>query len=219
MDRMKTFLSYALLIIGFYIFSIAMERGLINQMYYDISGDVNDSLVISDGSNTNLTVVVEESKTTRENGYLVLAVTNNSGHDIESCVAKIDLFSVSGNLIATEYQQLNNLKVNETRRIKVKFKAHDVGSYKITLQEKAPYKDPNIVNVFGWDINLGKILGIDLSKIADGVDGNSIKNAFISGWNFAIGFASTVPLWAYVIAGGIVLWHMPTGFLFGIFPF
>lgn len=220
MKRMKTFLVYVLLIVGFFFFSVLAERGLIEQMYVPMSGETNGSLVLSSDSSTNdLKIEVEEAVATSRNGRITLLITNTSGHYIEKCAAKIDLLSKRNVVVATDYIELNKFEVNETRRVPIVFTATDVASYRVTLQEKAPYKDPNIVNIFGWDVDLKDVFGLDLTKYKDMIDGEAIKNGLSYRWSIAVNFAKSLPTWVYVVATGIVIWHLPKGFLLGIFPF
>ena len=220
MKRMKTFAIYALCIIGFYIFSVAAERVLIDQMYTPMTGSSNGNLVLADNAaSSELTVEVLEASSTSQNGRIKLKITNTSGHFIEKCAARIDLFTKRNVLAATEYCELNNFEVDESRIIEIKFNATDIASYKVTLQEEAPYKDPNVVNILGWDVNLKNILGLDLSKYKNMIDGESIKNGLSYRWGLALNFARSLPTWVYVVATGIVVWHLPKGYLLGIFPF
>ena len=61
-----------------------------------------------------------------------------------------------------------------------------------------------------YGIDLSNVFGFDLS----GLNWETIKNGGLSAWNFALDFASSIPRWAYMIASGIVLWHLPAGYLF-----
>ena len=47
MSTMKNFLKYLLLLVGFFILSIVLENGLINNMYATINGESNGTLVTS----------------------------------------------------------------------------------------------------------------------------------------------------------------------------
>ena len=71
------------------------------------------------------------------------------------------------------------------------------------------------MNLFGWEIDLRNVFGRDLTKI---IDLQNIKETGINIGHLTLSFLKTVPTWAYIIAGGIVLWYMPSGYLFGIFP-
>ena len=87
------------------------------------------------------------------------------------------------------------------------------------MVEEAPDKS-NILNLFGWEIDLTNVFGMDLTKMFGGaLNVETIKETGISVFSWIKVIVSSVPAWAYVIAGGIVLWNLPKGFLFGIFPF
>ena len=60
---------------------------------------------------------------------------------------------------------------------------------------------------------------MDLTKLKDLFSVEGMKSGLSSAWQFAVNVANSVPLWAWLIASGIVIWHMPKGFLFNIFPF
>ena len=57
---------------------------------------------------------------------------------------------------------------------------------------------------------------MDLTSI---INLENIKETGLNIWGLTINFLNTIPAWAYLIAGGIVIWYMPKGFLFGVFPF
>ncbi len=216
MDRMKTFFKYALLIVGFFILSLILENGLIMGMYGTITGNTNMS------SNLGLDIQLEDSRATNINGYIRFKVKNTTGHFTQKCYAKIDLYSKQDLLAATKYAEINNFRANEERKFELKFKANEISRYNIEIVEDLPDKT-NILNLFGWEIDLTNVFGMDLSNlfgmnIAELFNGQNIKEKGVSIFNgFKILLAS-IPAWAYFIAGGIVLWNLPKGFLFGIFP-
>ena len=71
-------------------------------------------------------------------------ITNISGHFIEKCCAKVELFSRQNLLVATKYIDINNFEVNESRYYEIKFQAKEVARYAISLIESAPDKS-NII--------------------------------------------------------------------------
>ena len=79
MDRMKTFLTYLILLVGFFAVSMLLENGLLHNMYASISGDTNGNLITSDGNmDSNLTISVEEAKASNVSGNLKIKVTVNN---------------------------------------------------------------------------------------------------------------------------------------------
>lgn len=217
MARMKTFFTYLVLLIGFFLLSIFLENGLINNMYAKVDGKV-DSNLITDGGTSNITIAVEEAKASNVNGNLKIKITNTSGHFIEKCCVRVDLYSRQNLLAATKYIELNNFEAGETRNFEIKFKAKEIARYEITLLESAPDKS-NIINILGWEFDLSNVFGMDLTGLKKYFTIDSIKSGASTAWQFAIKVANSLPTWAWLIAAGIVIWHTPKGFLFGIFPF
>lgn len=220
MDRLKTFFTYLLLIIGFFVVSLILENGLLEDMYKQIAGNANGTYINTDNG---FSINVDESRASNVSGYLRFRIKNTTGHYIERCYAKIDLYSKQNLLAATKYAEITDFKENEERKFELKFKANEISRYEISMLEDVPDKS-NILNLFGWEIDLTDVFGMDLTRFfGDDVkallNANTIKETGISIFNWAKVIIASVPTWAYVIAGGIVLWHMPKGFLFGIFPF
>lgn len=215
MSTVEKFRNYALWIIGFFIISIILENALIADMYQPIGGFANGNVIFKGQLNTDLEITVAEAKATNMNGYLVLNVKNTTGKYIEKCCAKIELFTERGILASTKYVDISKFEVNETRQFKINFKGQYIASYAVSLVEDAPDKT-YILNLFGWEIDLRNVFGMDLTSV---INLENIKETGLNIWSIAINFASTVPAWAYLIAGGIIIWYMPKGFLFGLFPF
>jgi hypothetical protein len=110
---------------------------------------------------------------------------------------------------------ISKFESNEIRQFKIKFTGQNIASYAVSLVEDAPDKS-YILDIFGWEIDLRNVLGMDLTSI---INLKNIKETGLNMWGFALNFMKTVPAWAYMIAAGIVIWYMPKGFLLGIFPF
>lgn len=215
MSTMSTFRNYTLWIIGFFIISVILENALIMDMYKPISGTSSGQVVFSGSGSTNLDVSVGDARATNMNGYVDINVKNTSGHFIDKCCVKLDLYTVRGNLAATKYIDVSNFEMNETRTFRVKFNGNEIGSYGVSLVEDSPDKT-YILDLFGFELDLRNIFGIDLSKI---VSMENLKETGLNVWGLTLNFLKTVPTWAYIVAAGIVIWYMPKGFLFGIFPF
>ena len=104
MSTMSNFRNYTLWIIGFFIISVILENALVMDMYKSIGGTSNGELALSSTStNDNLEVTVGEARATNVNGYVDINVKNTSGHFIDKCCVKLDLYTVRGNLAATKY--------------------------------------------------------------------------------------------------------------------
>ena len=215
MSTMTSFRNYFVWIIAFFVVSVILENALIQDMYQPITGTANGNITFTGRINTDLEVTVEDAKATNMNGYLLINVKNITGKYIEKCCAKIDIFTDRGILASTKYVDVSDLDVNQTKKFKINFKGTEIGSYAVTLQEDAPDKT-YILNLFGFEVDIRNVFGMDLSSI---INPNDLKETGINVWNLTLAFLKTVPGWAYLMAAGIVIWHMPKGFLFGIFPF
>lgn len=215
MSTMSNFRNYTLWIIGFFIISVILENALVLDMYKPMMGTADGKASFTGLSSDNLDVTIGEARATKMNGYVDINVKNTTGHYIDKCCVKLDLFTVRGNLASTKYIDVSNFDINETRTFRVNFSGNEIGSYAVTIVEDSPDKT-YILDLFGWEIDLKNLFGIDLSKI---VSIDNIKETGVNIGGLTLNFLKTVPAWAYFVAAGIVIWYMPKGFLFGIFPF
>lgn len=220
MSRMKTFLLYALGIIGFFVLSLILEDALIGNMYKKMDGNIQDN---------GYAIVVEgvSGRATNVNGFMKFRLTNTSSSILNNYYAKIDLYSKRGLLAATKYVDVGDIEPNGYKDYEVKFKGTELSGYNISVIPASELPDKtNIIDIFGWEIDLTDVFGMDLTnakifgvKLTDLFSWNGIKNTVKTGWNFFFNFASNIPWWGYAIGAGIILWNMPSRFLFGIFPF
>lgn len=215
MDRMKTFFMYALILTGFILVSTLLENGLIYNMYKTIDGKTNGSTYIG-GIYTEVDIEEKESKATSVNGYINLKLKNNMNTDINKGYLKVDLFNDRNLLAETDYFEIGQLKAGEEKNVAIKFDASNIERYNVELIEEKP-DESGVIRLLGFELDLSKY-GIDLSNVfgfdLSGLNWETIKNGGLSAWNFALDFASSIPRWAYMIASGIVLWHLPAGYLF-----
>ena len=107
MDRMKTFLTYALLIVGFYIVSVLLENGLLLAMYSRISGEFNGYYA---PTNSQFGIGDASAKACNVNGYLRFDLLNTTGKFVDECYVKIDLYNHQKLLADTEYIKVRGLQ-------------------------------------------------------------------------------------------------------------
>jgi hypothetical protein len=192
-----------------------MERGLIWEMYETIDGESISSYTTEAGEDNNLKVEVLSANATNINGKMRVRVTNTSGHDIDSCYAKVDLYNDLGNVVSTEYIKVEDFKNGASREYDINFSAKNVEGYKIALGEKEPEVPDGIVNIMGWDVDMSNVFGMDLSRFKGLFNGNDVKNGLKTGWDYSIAFAKRVPWWAYAVGAGIIAYYTPMGYMFG----
>ena len=205
MDRMKTFLTYVLLIIGFFILSLVLENGLLFAMYSKIDGELNGYY-----ENTNSSMNFENisARACNINGYISFDLKNTTGSQVQNAYLKIDLYNELGQLSHTEYAKIDNMEVNENKKFNFKFKANDIRSFDVSIVNQLPDK-ANIINILGWEIDLTNVfgLGIDLSnvtifgtKLTDIFTVDNIKTTGHNFWDWLIITIKGVPGWAYFVA-------------------
>lgn len=212
MDRMKTFLLYALGILGFMFLSYVLEDGLIENMYVKMKGEVVSS-------SYNISIEDVSGKASNINGYMKFVLHNENTY-ANNFYIKIDLFSKKGILAATKYVRISDLDTGDTKNYQVKFKGNDIRNYKISIVDEVPDMT-NIINIFGWEVDLTNVFGMDLSnstimgvKLTDLFSIDGIKTAGGNAWNWTDNLLKSIPWWGYAIGAGIVIWYLPVRFLF-----
>ena len=200
MKRLKTFLTYLLLIIAFFIVSKFLEGALIKDMYYDMTGNVNGDFTYN-GQSAYVEIVVNEAKSTRMNGYIDMTITNKSNIDIEEAYLKVELSSKSDVLAITKYMDIQNLKVGESRNYRLNFQGKYIKTYNITAENEFPDKE-YIFNFFGYEINTTDIFGFDLSEY---INAESITSFGKSVWNSFTITVKNIPWWGWFMAWMIIV--------------
>lgn len=216
MARMKTFFLYAIGIVGFIFISMLLEDALIENMYVKMTGEaISSSDIIIDN---------HTGKATSVNGYMQFRLSNKSNSTCTDYV-KIELYSKQGLLAVTKYVEITDLEPGYAKTYDVKLKGNDFSSYKISIVDEAPDKT-NIINILGWEVDLTNVFGMDLSnftifgvRLADIFTWDNLKTTVGNTRSLIVNVLETIPWWGYVIGGSIVLWYMPSKFLFGFFPF
>lgn len=125
MDRMKTFLKYALWIILFYIFSNLMMYLYVETTYQNI------------GRKDNLSqITVYQAQATKINGRIKGKIYNDEKNKITNTYLKIDLYSERDNYLGCKYIDVSNMRDNETREFEMYFKIQDVDYYEISFTDE-----------------------------------------------------------------------------------
>lgn len=215
MKTMEKFKKWLILFVLFFIWSTLMERALIYEMYETIDGETIGNYTTDAGDNNDLRVDVLSASATNVNGKMRVRVTNTSGHDIDSCYAKVDLYNDQGHVVGTEYIKLEDFKAGAHKDFDINFHAKNVAGYKVALVENEPEVPEGIVNVLGWDVDLSNVFGMDLSRFRNLFDKDGFLKGVKSGWDLSVAFAKRVPWWGYAIGAGIIAFYTPMGYMFG----
>lgn len=205
MDRMKTFLTYVLLMIGFFALSLLLENGLLLAMYSQISGEFDGSYAATNGK---FSIDHVSAKACNVNGYLSFDFMNTTGKFVDQCYVKIDLYNEQDLLADTEYIEVRGLQPGATKPFNIKFKANNIEKFHISIVQNTPDKT-NIINILGWEIDLTNVfgLGIDLSnvtifgvKLADLFTWDNVMVTSSNFLNWLEMVVVSVPGWAYGLA-------------------
>lgn len=125
MDRMKTFLKYALWLILFYIFSNLMIYLNLETTYQNIGRKDNISQV-----------TVYQAQATKVNGRIKGNIYNNAENKIKNNYLRIDLYSERDNYLGSKYIDVSNMRDNETRNFEIYFKIQDVDYYEMKFTDE-----------------------------------------------------------------------------------
>lgn len=129
MSRMKKFLIYLLLIVGFYIFSDFASFAYIKTTYQDLNKFTIEA--------PNPKVRIFESKSTYINGYIKGTLLNNEEQMIENKYVKFEFFSERDIYLGKKYIKIDKLAPNEEKDFEVKFNIENVNHYKVTLADES----------------------------------------------------------------------------------
>ncbi len=125
MDRMKTFIKYALWIILFFILSEFLINVSLEASYNDITRKDNTSQV-----------QITEAKATLVNGKIKGTIKNSKEDYLTGKYVKIDLYSKRDNLLGTKYIEINTTEAQSTQDFNMYFELEDVESYNISIVDK-----------------------------------------------------------------------------------
>lgn len=135
MSTVKQFAKYVIWIILFWILSDILIYYGLNSTYKDIENK---------GDNLQQ-VVITSAEATKVNGRILGKISNNEENDFNGKYLKINLYAESGNLLATEYVEIGNLRTNEVKSFECYFKMQDVKAYDVNIVDE---KEENTTGVF-----------------------------------------------------------------------
>ncbi len=130
MSRLKTFLIYALILVGFIIFSEFLINVSLNSSYHQI------------GRKDNLDQVnVYQAEATKVNARIKGTITNNEEDPINKKYVRIDIYSERDINVATKYIDVENLEVGSKQEFALYFRAEDVAYYEISYTDEKTAED------------------------------------------------------------------------------
>ena len=125
MDRLKTFLIYVLLIIGFFILSEFLINVGLNSTYKPIERRDEISQI-----------TIYQAEATLVNGRIRGVVTNSQPDELNNKFIRIDFYSERDVFLGKKYVALADIQPNETKSFEVFFKLEDVEYYSMSIVDE-----------------------------------------------------------------------------------
>lgn len=124
MDRLKTFLIYALIVVGFIILSEFLINVGLNSEYEPITRIDNTK-----------EVQIYQAEATLANGR-IRGIIQNTDSDISNKYAKFSFYSERNLLLGKKFIKIDTLENGKVQPIELFFKLEDVGSYSVEIVDE-----------------------------------------------------------------------------------
>lgn len=122
MDRVKTFLKYALIIIVFAILSELLISASLQSSYKEIKRKDNTSQV-----------TISQAQATLVNGKIKGTIVDDRKDNLTGKYVKITLYSKRDNEVGKKYVPIETTDVNKTQDFSLYFEKQDVTAYDISI--------------------------------------------------------------------------------------
>lgn len=215
MKRMQTFLTYALIIIGFYFFSNFLIDFGISSSYKDVEQDK----IKMEQSNNEFEIEVDKANSNRRQAYFTGTVKNNSDKVIEKQYVKVDSY-FKGKLMQEKYLAFENMQPGEERKFKLLYSLGQIDEFRVSYVDEIPSNRTIVdkaidkaVEVFNKaKAFVSKFDGVSLDGTAEGVKNGAsgiatkLKDGFkpvhVEGENWEL-FVAVMLVWAAIPSGAI----------------
>lgn len=144
MDRMKTFLKYAIWIILFFILSEFLINVGLNSSYKSMKRRDSTSQV-----------QITEAKSTLVNGKVKGTITNSEEDYFTGKYTKIDFYSKRDILVGTKYIEIKTTENNTTQDFNIYFELQDVTSYEVSIVD---YKEEGEIELIPEELTKPEIV-------------------------------------------------------------
>ena len=146
MDRMKTFLKYALWVILFFIFSEIIINVGLNSSYKNMKCKNNIEQVH-----------IEQAQATLINGRIKGNIKNSGNEDLNGKFIKIDIYSERNVLLGSKYYEIQNLAKDQEQPFELYFKAQYAKYYDVSITNQK--EEGNLeLEFIPKDLSKGEIL-------------------------------------------------------------
>lgn len=133
MDRMKTFLIYVLIVVGFFIFSDFIINVGLNSTYKNM-----------ESKNSLEQVNIKQAEATSVNGRILGSINNSGTEDINGKFLKIDIFSERDVFLGSKYYDIQNIEKDQSKDFELYFKTNHAKYYGISIVNEKKQDDVDI---------------------------------------------------------------------------
>lgn len=144
MDRIKTFLKYALWLILFFVLSEFLINVSLNASYKDIKRKDNTEQV-----------QINEAQATLVNGRIKGTIKNSEQDYLTGKYLKIELYSERDNYLGQKYIPIETTEVKPTQDFSIYFELQDVKSYNVSIVDQ---KEGGEIDLLPEDLTRPEIL-------------------------------------------------------------
>ena len=139
MDRIKTFLKYALWVVLFIVFSEFIINVGLNSTYKPIERKDNISQVN-----------IYQAEATLVNGRIRGLITNSQPDNLSNKYLEFDFYSKRDVFLGRKFIDINDLQENETQNFEILFKLEDVSYYTVSVLDEKPETEEIEILPEGW---------------------------------------------------------------------
>ena len=215
MKRMQTFLTYALIIIGFYFFSNFLIDFGISSSYKDVEQDK----IKMEQSNNGFEIEVDKANSNRRQAYFTGTVKNNSDKVIEKQYVKVDSY-FKGKLMQEKYLAFENMQPGEERKFKLLYSLGQIDEFRVSYVDEIPSNRTIVDKAIDKAVEVfhkakafvSKFDGVSLDGTAEGVKNGAsgiatkLKDGFkpvhVEGEDWEL-FVAVMLVWAAIPSGAI----------------
>lgn len=215
MKRMQTFLTYALIIIGFYFFSNFLIDFGISSSYRDVQQDK----IKMEQSNNGFEIEVDKANSNRRQAYFTGTVKNNSNKVIEKQYVKVDSY-FKGKLMQEKYLAFENMQPGEERKFKLLYSLGQIDEFRVSYVDEIPSNRTIVDKAIDKTVEIfnkakkfvSKFDGVSLDGTAEGVKNGAngivtkLKDNFepvhVEGEDWQL-FVAVMLVWAAIPSGAI----------------
>lgn len=136
MSRMKTFFTYLILLLLFYVFSSVIGYMFVRSTVKDIR---EDEIAFQ-----NPAISISEAKASRVHASIKGKIKSEENQDIQFKYVKIDMISKMGNVVSSKYIDVSDIAKGGEMEFSVKTNAENIEKYRMSLTD---INDTNEVEV------------------------------------------------------------------------